>query len=87
MVAMKTTQVGHTVRLEMPYSEVCMHLRLAGTVRAVRVLEAGAQILNEDGSPCSFPITHGEAGLRCREMSSGVRDEEPGATFWYVPAT
>lgn len=74
------------MRLELPYSEVCMHLRLAGTVREVRVLTAGVQILNEDGSPCSFPITHGEAGLLRRDMPDGVCGDEPGTTFWYAPA-
>lgn len=54
---------GETVRVELAYSEVCMHLRVAGTIRRVTVLDDGAQILNADGSPFSFPIHHGEAGL------------------------
>lgn len=51
------------VRLELPYSEVCMHLGVAGQTRDVEVLEHGAQILSEDGHNFSFPIGHGEAGV------------------------
>lgn len=63
---MTTTQrvtVGDTVRVRLPWSEVCAHMRVADHDRSVRVLESGAQILNDDGTPFSFPITHGEAGI------------------------
>jgi hypothetical protein len=56
-------KTGDVVRLRMPWSEVCMHLRIADQVRDVRVLDNGAQILNDDGTPYSFPVTHGEAGI------------------------
>jgi hypothetical protein len=59
----RSLRVGETVTLELPYSEVAMHLRVAGEHRPVRVLEAGAQVLNPDGSPFSFPVLHGEAGI------------------------
>lgn len=55
--------VGDEVRVRLPYSEVCMHMRLADQVRTVQVQAHGAQILGEDGLPFSFPITHGEAGI------------------------
>ncbi len=55
--------IGERVRVRLPHSEVCMHLRVAGQVREVEVLEHGAQILDEDGRRFSFPITHGEAGI------------------------
>lgn len=61
---MLASHVGETVTVELPYSEVCCHMRVAGQVRQVQVLAGGAQILNEDGSPFSFPVTHGEAGIR-----------------------
>lgn len=54
---------GDRVRLVLPYSEVCMHMRVAGRAMLVEVREGGAQILNDDGSAFSFPITHGEAGI------------------------
>jgi hypothetical protein len=65
---------GVTVTVELPFSEVCMHMRVAGTVRPVRLQRATfgnggeapgcvAQILNDDGTPFSFPITTGEAGF------------------------
>jgi len=50
--------------LELPYSEVCMHLRVAGTRMHARLEQGGmVQLLGPDGSSFSFPITAGEAGL------------------------
>ena len=60
---MKRISVGTVVSLELPWSEVCMHLKVAGQTRSVEVLPNGAQILNADGSKFSFPVTHGEAGI------------------------
>lgn len=60
-------QVGDTVKVELPYSEVCMYMRVAGQQRSVQVQTDGVQILNEDGTRFSFPITHGEAGLHRRD--------------------
>lgn len=80
---------GDVVRLELPWSEVCMHLKVAGQVRDVRVLHTSAQILNEDGTPYSFPVTHGEAGiytdaeglyinLTVNDLPGGVNNPHPG---------
>lgn len=60
---MKRVKPGDVVRVRMPWSEACMHLRVAELVRNVRILPDGAQILNEDGTKMSFPVTHGEAGI------------------------
>lgn len=60
---MMKVKPGDVVRIQLPWSEVCMHLRVADAVRDVQVLPNGAQILNADGTPYSFPITHGEAGI------------------------
>lgn len=52
-------------RIELPYSEVCLHMRVAG--RRMLVGPAGprmAQLYDDDGKPFSFPITRGEAGYR-----------------------
>jgi hypothetical protein len=50
--------------LELPYSEVCMHLRVAGTrMRARLVADGMVQLLDADGCEFSFPITAAEAGL------------------------
>jgi hypothetical protein len=50
--------------LELPYSEVCMHLRVAGTRRRARLQPDGmVQLLDPDGRDFSFPITAAEAGL------------------------
>ena len=60
---MTRVKSGEEIALRLPWSEVCMHLKVAGQVRNVRVLDTGAQILNDDGTPYSFPVTHGEAGI------------------------
>jgi hypothetical protein len=50
--------------VQLPFSEVCMHLRVAGTRMRARLEPDGmVQLLGPDGSPFSFPITAGEAGL------------------------
>jgi hypothetical protein len=52
------------VVLELPYSEVCVHLRVAGTrVRARLQANGMVQLLDPDGREFSFPITAAEAGL------------------------
>ncbi len=58
---------GDVVRVELPYSEVCMYMGIAGQERDVRIVGEDypcAQVLNADGSEFSFPITLGEAGVR-----------------------
>ncbi len=62
----RTVRPGDRVRLELPHSEVCMHMRVAGRVMDVRMTEGRypmAQLLNPDGSEFSFPIGTGEAGI------------------------
>jgi hypothetical protein len=50
--------------IELPYSEVCMHLRVAGTRMPARLQTDGmVQLLDPDGRDFSFPITAAEAGL------------------------
>ena len=62
----RTVRPGDRVRIELPYSEVCMHMRLAGRVMDVRMTEGRypmAQLLNPDGSEFSAPILTAEAGI------------------------
>ncbi len=60
-------QAGDVVRLRLPYSEVCMHMRVAGKPMNVQIVVEGtsavAQLLNDDGSRFSSPILLGEAGI------------------------
>lgn len=57
-------KVGETVKMEITYSEVAMHMRVAGKVMDVKLVsENMAQLLRPDGSDFSFPITSGEAGF------------------------
>jgi len=60
---MKRVKSGDVVSIRLPWSEVCMHLKVAGEVRKVHVFNHGAQILNDDGTRYSFPVTLGEAGI------------------------
>lgn len=63
----QTYRPGDTGEHPMPWSEVCMYMRVADKSMRFRVLAQGVQLLNEDGSRFSSPITHGEAGLyACR---------------------
>jgi len=57
---------GKRVRLELPHSEVCMHMQVAGKVMTVEYLDRQypvAQLYYEDGKEFSAPITMGEAGF------------------------
>jgi hypothetical protein len=59
-------RIGETVRLELPYTEVCMFMRVAGEIFDVQLQGEQypvAQLYRLDGTPFSFPITPGEAGL------------------------
>lgn len=60
---MRRVKPGDVVNIRLPYSEVCMHLKVAGRLRPVEVLPDGAQIMNWDGTNFSFPVNHGEAGI------------------------
>lgn len=52
------------IEVTMPYSEVCIHMRIAGKRMLVEPLPRGmAQVFTLDGEPFSFPITRGEAGV------------------------
>lgn len=56
------------IPLTAPYSEVCMHLRVAGTPVLVEPRPDGmAQLYDTDGRSISFPITRTEAGLHPTE--------------------
>lgn len=55
---------GDVVNIELPFSEVCCHMHVAGKRMNVRLNAfMGAQLLNDDGSNFSFAITPGEAGI------------------------
>lgn len=56
-------EVGDKLQLEMPYSEVMMHMKLAGKVCYIEVGRTSVRILGDDGRPNTGSVTHGEAGL------------------------
>jgi hypothetical protein len=58
-----TTPVRYLKLLRLPYSEVCMHMKVAG--QEMWGSPAGdlmVQLWDDEGRPFSFPITRGEAG-------------------------
>jgi len=74
-----SVQAGDVVRLRLPWSEVCMHMRVAGKPMNIQVVVEGtstvAQLLTDDGTRFSSPILLGEAGIYT-----------DGAGNHYVPA-
>jgi len=63
-VAKRPIHPNQETILELPYSEVCMHLGVAGTRMRARLEPNGmVQLLDADGRAFSFPITAAEAGL------------------------
>ena len=65
-------QPGETALMELPFSEVNMHMGVAGREMNVRLVAAdtrdgrlvyAAQIVREDGSNYTAPISIGEAGI------------------------
>lgn len=59
-------EIGEIVRIEIAFSEVCMHMHVAGEVMNVRLQGEQypcAQLLLDDGREFSAPITPGEAGF------------------------
>lgn len=56
------------IALTAPYSEACMHLRVAGTQVLVEPVPYGmAQLYTAAGDRISFPVSRGEAGLHPTE--------------------
>jgi hypothetical protein len=75
-------RVGETITHEVAYSEVAMHMRVAGTDMAMRLQSGGrgpwdfaVQLLNPDGRPFSAPILPGEAGLYRDDLGHYVARE------------
>lgn len=54
---------GDFVMVVLPYSEVCLHMGVAGKPMRIEVRKTCVQLYNERGAEFSAPITHGEAGV------------------------
>lgn len=55
---------GDRFRTIMPFSEVCLHMKIAGKEMIVQVLNSiSAQVYTLEGEEFSAPITTGEAGV------------------------
>ncbi len=68
----KRFKVGDKVKITMPYSEVCVHLHVAGKIALCEILSRGVQLYKPDSEKFSFPILHDEAGF--------YQDNEEGDT-------
>lgn len=71
---------GERAEIELPFSEVCMHMRVAGTTMEVELVETPQYLstafsyhaqLYKDGAKFSAPITLGEAGIYRTEGPDG----------------
>jgi hypothetical protein len=73
---------GEELTLTLPWSEVNMHMRVAGKRMRARLVGAlhGVQLLSDDGGNFSIPITIGEAGLYRDDHGVYVNTAEQGAT-------
>lgn len=62
---MATGKIGDERTLTLPWSEVCMHMRVAGTTMTGRLVGTRypmVQLVTDEGRLFSAPITTGEAG-------------------------
>lgn len=69
-------------QISLPYSEVCMHLRIAGKTMSVGMIRTPsnrlvAQIFDGLGKPYSFPILPGEAGIQTEWDKILKREHSP----------
>lgn len=68
---------GERYQGEMPHSEVCIHMRVAGKIMEFELLENERSVqLYKNGQPFSSPILYGEAGV--------FRDYD-GTFYFYLP--
>lgn len=68
LVEANRAEVEEVYYLTMPYSEVCMHMGIAGKKMYAKILEreekpVAAQLFDENKRPFSSPVTTGEAGF------------------------
>lgn len=71
---MINVKIGDSVVVTMPYSEVCMYMRIAGKDMIVTALPYGMAAVSRIDSGGTFcpPITEGEAGIRTVADSCAV---------------
>jgi hypothetical protein len=88
-VGKRLIQPNQEFTTELPYSEVCMHLRVAGTRMGARLQPNGmVQLLGRDGREFSFPITAGEAGVYHDDQAGWYleTDDQPDQATGGLPA-
>lgn len=59
---LRYVKTGDVVRKRLPWSEVCMYMRVAGKFFDCEIKDKSVQLW-KDNRKFSIPITHGEAGF------------------------
>lgn len=84
----KYLNIGDSVRIEIRHSEACRYLKPNGKMAAGQILKvqlvgeenhAMAQLFSDDGTPYSFPVLPGEAGIYTEYGKPG----EPNRYYCY----
>lgn len=81
---MRRINVGDTVTVKLPWSEVCMHMGVQDQWRQVRVEERQAVIVRPDGRQWCSGITHGEAGIYRDAEGFYTDDLTYGVCMWVL---
>lgn len=69
--------IGDSGAKHMPYSEVCIHMRIAGKIMGFKIVsKTSVQLFDSEGKVFSFPIGTGEAGF-----FNGI----DGSFYYYLP--
>ncbi|MBD0670042.1 hypothetical protein [Streptomyces sp. CBMA156] len=68
---MRRVKVGQRLKVKLPHSEVCMHMRVADQVMEVEILAEAVQ-LYKDGQKFSGPILLGEAGVYVKYVTGRI---------------
>ena len=82
MATSQRVKEGERFHVMLPWSEAAIHLRVADQVLPAEIVPGRrmVQLYREDGSPFSFPITTGEAGVY--EDETGFYIHDPANRPW-----
>lgn len=60
---------GETHRITLPWSEVCLHMKVNDKTMSAKLAADGrtVQLFRDDNTPFSYPVLRGEAGIYERE--------------------
>jgi hypothetical protein len=61
---MKKVKIGEIVKVKLPASEICMHMRIVDKIATVYLVSSGRAIVQLDNDPCPITMLPSEAGIR-----------------------